>query len=428
MRHFATATAIAALMFAAPAVAQQQNQGQQQQQQQAQSQQKQGQLSQQDREFAKTAAAGGMLEVRLGEIAQEKAQNQQVKQFGQRMVEDHQQANDKLMTIVRDLKIDAPKNLPQDKQQTIQRFEGMEGQQFDKAYMQFMVEDHQKVIEAFNKEVEQGQNQELKSFAQNTLPTLEEHLNQAREVSQQIGAMAQSGQGQEGQQSQQQAMAGGQGDNQTEVVVDQAPAEAIVDPAAPNVTVVDPEPRVKVEVPEPQVTVNQPEPQVRVDQADPQVDIQRQGQADVTIVERDTQQTRTQMDQQAQSGQTQERQQNQQAQSGQMQRDQEQAVIIEDEEQRARQQQAMTGGQNLQELVGQPVYGQNGEQVGEISEVLMSPQGNQVERVVLDRGGFLGMGEAHIAIDFQDLEVTNNGIRVNMTDEQIAEMPEYEGN
>lgn len=432
MRHFATATAIAALFVAMPAVAQQQGADQQkpqQQQQQAQSgqQQKQGQVSQEAKKFAEDAYVGNRLEIALGETAQQQAQNQQVKDFGQQMVQDHGEANKTLNPIISNLGIEAPTDLPQDKQQMVDQMKQKQGQEFDKAYMQAMVDEHKKAVDMYKQQAQQLQNQELKSYAQDTQSTLEQHLEKAQQISQQIGAMAQSGQ--QGEQNQQEARA-------TDVVVEQGAPKVGVDQPKPEVTVIDPEPKVMVETPEPEVTVNQPKPDVTVEQGEPKVTVDESQGADVKMVEKETTTTGGQQ-QQAQGGQQQPQDQEQSA-MGEAAQETEQTMqsaeqtgeqAMQETEQTAEQ---MTGQSeqtaqlpNLQEMVGQSVYGQNNEEVGEISEVLMDAQGN-VERVVIDQGGFLGIGEKEIAVKVDQLNFAQDRVQINMTEQQLSEMPEYE--
>ena len=177
-------------LMASPALAQNQDQTQQQQP----AGQSQQQLAQQDMEFAKKAAGGGMAEVKLGQLAQDKAKNDQVKQFGQRMVDDHSKANDKLKTIAQQKNIDLPQDLPEDAQQTYDELQNKSGQEFDQAYMDHMVKDHKKDIDLFQKEAQSGQDQDLKQFAEQTLPTLQEHLDLAQQTQKQVTASADQGQ------------------------------------------------------------------------------------------------------------------------------------------------------------------------------------------------------------------------------------------
>jgi putative membrane protein len=154
----------------------------------AQSQTGQAELAQQDLEFAKEAAAGGLKEVALGELAQEQAKSEEVERFGQRMVQDHGQANQKLMAIVEQKDIQLPQELPEDAQQKYQELQQLSDAEFDEAYMDEMVKDHEKDVALFEQQAQSGEDPDLRAFAEETLPTLREHLELAREVQSQITA------------------------------------------------------------------------------------------------------------------------------------------------------------------------------------------------------------------------------------------------
>ncbi|HEX5080101.1 MAG TPA: DUF4142 domain-containing protein [Geminicoccaceae bacterium] len=155
---------------------------------QPQGQGEQAQLAEADMDFAKEAAQGGLMEVRLGELAQQQAKAQSVKDFGQRMVEDHGKANDKLKQIAEQKGIELPQDLPEDAKATYDELQQKSGAEFDQAYMDEMVSDHEKDVAAFEDYVENGQDAELQSFAEETLPTLKEHLEQATQTQEQVAA------------------------------------------------------------------------------------------------------------------------------------------------------------------------------------------------------------------------------------------------
>jgi putative membrane protein len=137
-------------------------------------------LSATDRTFAQKAAAGGLAEVSLGQLAQKNASSQQVKDFGQRMVTDHSQANQELQQIAQTENLTLP-TAPDSKDQALQkRLNALEGTAFDAAYTQDMVRDHQQDIAEFKHEAESGQDPALKAFAQKTLPVLQQHLQMAQ--------------------------------------------------------------------------------------------------------------------------------------------------------------------------------------------------------------------------------------------------------
>ena len=133
-----------------------------------------------DSSFVKKAAMGGMAEVELGNLAQQKAASDQVKQFGARMVQDHGKANDELKQIAGSKGIDLPTALDDKHRKDKEKLGKLSGAQFDKAYMSHMVDDHKKDVADFKKEASSGKDADIKAFAAKTLPTLEEHLKLAQ--------------------------------------------------------------------------------------------------------------------------------------------------------------------------------------------------------------------------------------------------------
>jgi putative membrane protein len=156
--------------------------------QQPQAQAEQMQVAEVDRDFAAEAAQGGLIEVRLGELAEQQAKSTNVKDFGQRMVEDHGQASDKLKQIAEQKGIELPQDLSKDAQATYEELQGKSGAEFDQAYMDEMVSDHEDAVTAFEDYVENAKDTELRSFAEETLPTLKEHLEQAKQTQEQVAA------------------------------------------------------------------------------------------------------------------------------------------------------------------------------------------------------------------------------------------------
>jgi len=137
-------------------------------------------LSRGDRKFIEEAAKGGMAEVQLGKLAAEKAQNPQVKQFGQRMVDDHTKANSQLQQIASTKNVSLPQDVDRSHRREYERLQKLSGADFDREYMKHMVSDHKKDVKEFQKTAKSAKDPDLKNFAQTTLPTLEEHLRQAQ--------------------------------------------------------------------------------------------------------------------------------------------------------------------------------------------------------------------------------------------------------
>ena len=141
-----------------------------------------GQLDAADKKFVMEAAEGGMAEVELGKLATQNAQSDQVKQFGQRMVDDHTKANDELKKVAEQKGITLPTQISAKDQALKDKLSKLKGEQFDRAYMQDMVKDHKKDVAEFKKASTTAKDSDVKNFASKTLPTLEDHLKQAQQV------------------------------------------------------------------------------------------------------------------------------------------------------------------------------------------------------------------------------------------------------
>jgi putative membrane protein len=135
-----------------------------------------------DQKFAEAAAAGNAAEIQMGKLATEKAANEKVKQFGERMVTDHTKASAELKAIAAKKGMTLPDSPKPKDQATIEKLSKLSGPAFDKAYMRDMVKDHQKDVAEFQKEATNGSDPDLKAWAGTTLPILQEHLKLARET------------------------------------------------------------------------------------------------------------------------------------------------------------------------------------------------------------------------------------------------------
>lgn len=133
-----------------------------------------------DRTFMIKAAQGGMGEVALGHLAQAKAHQPGVKQFGARMVSDHTKANTQLKQVAAKKGVMLPAAPGPEEMATKARLSKLSGSAFDKAYVSDMVEDHEKDVADFEKEAATGKDPAVKAFAAKTLPTLKMHLKMVR--------------------------------------------------------------------------------------------------------------------------------------------------------------------------------------------------------------------------------------------------------
>jgi putative membrane protein len=130
-----------------------------------------------DNKFIKEAALGGMAEVELGKLAVQKASNDNVKQFAQKMIDDHSKANDKLKEVASRDKITVPESLDSKHQARIDKLAKLSGDQFDKAYVKDQLKDHENDVDKFSAEAQGGSDPAIKDFAASTLPTLKQHLD-----------------------------------------------------------------------------------------------------------------------------------------------------------------------------------------------------------------------------------------------------------
>jgi putative membrane protein len=137
-------------------------------------------LSSGDQKFVEKAAEGGMAEVQLGQLAAQRAQSDEVKQFAQRMVTDHSTANDKLKKVASQKGITLPANLDSSTQREYEKLEKLSGNKFDREYMSHMVADHKNDVKEFESEAKSAKDADIKTFASTTLPTLQEHLKMAQ--------------------------------------------------------------------------------------------------------------------------------------------------------------------------------------------------------------------------------------------------------
>jgi len=137
-------------------------------------------MSQQDHKFVMETAMGGLKEVELGRIAAQQGATDAVKQYGQRMVDDHTKANTELMTLATSKGMTLPTELDEKHREDVTKLSGMSGAEFDRAYAKMMVNDHKKKVDNFEKQSTRGRDPDLKAFATKTLPTVQEHLQMAR--------------------------------------------------------------------------------------------------------------------------------------------------------------------------------------------------------------------------------------------------------
>jgi putative membrane protein len=137
-------------------------------------------------EFARMAAMSDMFEMESSRLAEQRSQNSQVKQFAQHMIRDHQKTTTELKSMLPQLQgvsaAQMPSSLDQQHQALLQQLQGAQGAQFDRVYMQQQVQAHQQAVDMFSNYARSGDNAQLKQWASQTLPALQQHLQQAQQL------------------------------------------------------------------------------------------------------------------------------------------------------------------------------------------------------------------------------------------------------
>ncbi|MDQ6800004.1 MAG: DUF4142 domain-containing protein [Acidobacteriota bacterium] len=139
-------------------------------------------VSDADKTFMAKAAQGGMAEVALGQMASTKAASNDVKDFGNRMVNDHGKANDELKQLASSKGVTLPADLDAESKKASDALSKKTGKAFDKDYISDMVKDHEKDVAEFQKESSSAQDPDLKNWVTKTLPTLQDHLKMAKQT------------------------------------------------------------------------------------------------------------------------------------------------------------------------------------------------------------------------------------------------------
>jgi putative membrane protein len=153
-------------------------------------------------DFVTKAANVNMAEIQLGRLAEQKAQSPQVKDFARQMVEDHTKANNELEQIARAQNIQLPTALDQDHQDAMQKLQGLSGADFDREYIDAMVDGHQDAVDLLKdhaddlKDNAQGApvgtsgaapgKAQADQWAANTLPAVQSHLDMAKQIQEQL--------------------------------------------------------------------------------------------------------------------------------------------------------------------------------------------------------------------------------------------------
>jgi putative membrane protein len=136
-----------------------------------------------DRNFVKDMAADGQAEIGLGEMAQQKATDPDVKAFAAMMVRDHSKAGEELKSIAAKHNIELNADLDDQAKDLREQLAKKSGAEFDRDYIKAMVDDHEQAVDDAKDKAEHSDNPEIKQWASKTLPTLQQHLERAKQIS-----------------------------------------------------------------------------------------------------------------------------------------------------------------------------------------------------------------------------------------------------
>lgn len=140
-----------------------------------------------DAAFMRQAAIDGMAEVEHGRLAAKNASADDVRQFGQRMVDDHSKANNELKSLASKKGVTLPAELEGKHKAMQDKLAKLKGAEFDRTYMAHMVDAHEQAVALFQKQTKGGKDAEARAFAEKTLPVLQQHLKMARDINAKVG-------------------------------------------------------------------------------------------------------------------------------------------------------------------------------------------------------------------------------------------------
>ena len=181
--RLAAAFAIAALVAAPLAQAQSPDSQKSQAQKSPQAATQSGKLARQDARYFREMAQGSLAEVQAGKLAQERASAGEVKQYAERMVEDHGRMLSEQQAMARSKGVQMPEEPSRAQQSAMKKLQGEKGERFDRAYMSQMVQDHEKTLKLVREAAKNAKDPQLKAMAQKAAPDIEKHLQMAKQLS-----------------------------------------------------------------------------------------------------------------------------------------------------------------------------------------------------------------------------------------------------
>ncbi|HEV2464642.1 MAG TPA: DUF4142 domain-containing protein [Acidobacteriaceae bacterium] len=159
-------------------------------QQQGSMQQDPSMQKMQDRDFVRKAMQGSMAEVQLGQLAEQKSSSQDVKQFAQKMTQDHSQLDNEMKPIAQQMGVKTPDKISKKDEKLNAKLQNMSGKDFNDTYIKAMVKDHESDLSAFRQEAQTTQNPQLKQAAEQGAQVIEQHLAMIKQIAKNHGVKA----------------------------------------------------------------------------------------------------------------------------------------------------------------------------------------------------------------------------------------------
>jgi putative membrane protein len=135
-----------------------------------------GQPSPMDKMFVRKALQGGMAEVQLGQLTLQKSNNDQVKQFAQKMIDDHTKLGEQMKPVAQQLGVPIPDSPSKKDKATMAKLQALSGSAYDQAYIKDMIKDHKQDLSEFQTEASSGQDQTVKEAASQGSKVIAQHL------------------------------------------------------------------------------------------------------------------------------------------------------------------------------------------------------------------------------------------------------------
>jgi putative membrane protein len=367
-------------------------------------------MQQADMEFANKAAAAGKAEVELARVGTEKATNADVKTFADRLVQDHTKANDQLTQIMQTKSMAMPAEASAEAKAEHDRITALSSNEFDREFMRHWVSSHEKGIELYSTEAETGQDPELKQFAAGTLPTLQEHLDEAKRIESSLQQVA----GSETPEQQTQPAAGSATEQAAGQSATDKSGESAAEQPSTGTTATG-------------GTTQQGKEQLNTTEGTLEGTTEQPATPDTTTAEGTAEPPATTgttaegtTEPPATTGTTAEGSAEQPATTAEGTAEQPTAT------QEAARPTYPLGDKTANDLIGQLVVNQNGDNVGEIYDIVFNAS-DQAVLAVVSVGGFLGIGEKNVAVPFEQLQPGDNEAILMSTasEEELKAMPEY---